>query len=120
MNARIKIMHKLKILKMRRPSDLIGLIMSFVINMPIYLAILLKVEILRDKRAQLWKKDKARFKDLVFFELLQKRPFYRQVIFYRLGLLGRFLHIFYPNYTRFGFPVSQKVHAGGDCPRTPA
>lgn len=98
---------------MRKLYDLFGLAISLVVNSPIFFALILKMELLKDTRALLWKKDKARFKDIGFFELLQKRPYYRQVIFYRLGWLGRFLHIFYPNYTRFGFPVGKNVHIGG-------
>lgn len=74
---------------------------SFIWNSPLWLALKFSTEVLHDQYAKLWYEDAGNFPKLNFFSLLLKRPYYRQVLFYRLRRIGDFLRPFYPQYGCF-------------------
>lgn len=53
-----------------------------------------------DKYAQLWYADIANFPNVNQFELLAKRPYYRTLLFHRLGAWGG-VNRLYPSYCHF-------------------
>jgi serine O-acetyltransferase len=97
-----------------RESKTINLsyIISLLINWPLYLALKLKVELMKDQYAQMWYEDVANFPNQNFFGLLAKRPYYRAVLFYRLRLIGSVLKRFYPTYRNFQLPSYKKTPIG--------
>lgn len=76
-------------------------LVSVICHLPLWLALKISTEVLHDKYAQLWYEDAGNFPKLDFFSLLLKRPYYRQVLFYRLRKIGDLLSPFYPKYGCF-------------------
>lgn len=64
------------------------LILSYLFNWPIVMLIYIKSRVFGDKYAQLWYADIASFPNVNQFELLAKRPYYRTLLFHRLGAWG--------------------------------
>jgi len=88
-------------------------IVSLLFNWPLYIAIKIKADILKDKYALMWYEDAANFPQQNFFQLLAKCPYYRTVLFYRLRMIGSIYKRFYPTYRHFQLPSYKKVPIGG-------
>lgn len=86
---------------------------SILTNWPLYVALKIKADFLKDKYARMWYEDAANFPDMNFFELLDRRPYYRAVLFYRLKAIGSFFKRFYLTYRHFTLPSYKKVPIGG-------
>ena len=83
-------------------------IISLLVNWPLYIALKLKAGLMKDQYAQMWYEDAANFPNLNFFQLLNIRPYYREVLLHRLKSVGNILKHFYPNYRNFSL-LSYKI-----------
>lgn len=92
---------------------MIKYIFSILVNWPLYFAIKVMADIKKDPYTQLWYEDAAVFPDMDFFQLLSKRPYYREVIFNRLKRVGSALKYIYPSYTHFGIKPYKRLKIGG-------
>ena len=88
-------------------------IISIFINWPLYIALKVMADVRKDPYTQLWYEDAAVFPNTDFFQLLAKRPYYREVIFNRLKRLGGALRKFYPSYTHFAIKPYKLLKIGG-------
>jgi len=85
-----------------------GYIISIFFNWPLYFVLKIKAGILKDNYTLLWYEDAANFPNLNFFQLLNVRPYYREVLFHRLKSAGSILRHFYPCYRFFNL-LSYKI-----------
>ena len=89
-------------------------IISILVNWPLYIALKLKADVKKDPYSLLWYEDAAVFPNMNFFQLLAKRPYYREVIFNRLKRLGSVLRKLYlPSYTHFDINPYKRLKIGG-------
>jgi len=89
-------------------------IISILVNWPLYIALKLKADVKKDPYSLLWFEDAAVFPNMNFFQLLAKRPYYREVIFNRLKRLGSVLRKLYlPSYTHFAIKPYKRLKIGG-------
>ena len=87
---------------------------SVLVNWPLYIAIKLMADVLKDPYSNLWYEDAAVFPNVNFFQLLAKRPYYREVIFNRLKRLGGAFKKLYPHsYTHFDIKPYKRFKIGG-------
>jgi serine O-acetyltransferase len=86
---------------------------SLLVHWPLYLALKLKADVLHHKKALLWYEDAANFPKQNFFQLLAKRPYYREILYYRLGSLGAFFRHIYPAYEHFKINSPRDMVLGG-------
>ena len=94
-------------------TDMVKYMISLLTNWPLYVAMKLMADIRRDPYTRLWYEDQAVFSGLDFFQLLAKRPYYREVLFNRLKRCGSMLKMFYPSYTHFSIKPYNRLKIGG-------
>lgn len=88
-------------------------IISVLVNWPLYIALKLMADVLKDPYTRLWYEDAAVFPKLSFFRLLAKRPYYREVLFNRLKRVGSLFKMFYPSYGHFVILPYSRMKVGG-------
>lgn len=88
-------------------------IISILVNWPLYVAIKLKADVLKDPYTRLWYEDAAVPPKRNFFQLLAKRPYYREVIYNRLKRWGGPFRMIYPKYTHFDIKPHRHLKIGG-------
>lgn len=89
-------------------------LISIIINWPLFVALKIKADLLKDKYTQRWYEDAANFPKANFFRLLAERPYYREVLFNRLKKLGGAFRKIYPtSYTHFGIKPYKQLKIGG-------
>ena len=87
---------------------------SILIHWPLFLLLKIKANLFKNKAALLWYEDAANFSNLNFFQLLAKRPYYRDVLYYRCsGFAVAILRRLYPSYTHWSVAHPRKMSLGG-------
>ena len=74
--------------------------LSYLTHWPLFLVLKIKTNFFKNKSALLWYDDAANFPNMNFFQLLAKRPYYREILYYRCsGKMVAILRHLYPSYT---------------------
>ena len=88
--------------------------LSYLTHWPLFLVLKIKTNFFKNKSALLWYDDAANFPNMNFFQLLAKRPYYREILYYRCsGKMVAILRHLYPSYTHWSVGHPRKMTLGG-------